>query len=104
MRPDRSPHTRPGRRGRVKMPRTRDSRPRWWPGLHVATSGVLLTLLLMASATGAAQSQVPRPPADVDLVANRDLSITLSWTPSHGATSYRIYRGLAPGAEGSFSI
>jgi fibronectin type 3 domain-containing protein len=45
------------------------------------------------------------PPAPTGLAANpADSSIALTWNPSAGATSYSIYRGLAPGAEGATPV
>jgi fibronectin type 3 domain-containing protein len=45
------------------------------------------------------------PPAPTGLAANpADASIDLSWNPSAGATSYSIYRGTAPGAEGATPV
>src|SRR5690349_3353488 len=97
-------------KGRRADRTTRDARCPISPSLEhsafrlAAISGVLLTLVLVTSATVAAQTQVPRPPADVELLAKSDLSIMLSWTPSDGAVSYRVYRGLASGAEGTTPI
>jgi hypothetical protein len=56
-----------------------------------------------ASATTAACTIPPRP-ADLELSANADTSITVSWSPSKGATSYRIYRGTKAGGEGQAPI
>ena len=45
------------------------------------------------------------PPAPTGLAANpADSSIDLTWNPSAGATSYSIYRGTAPGAEGATPV
>jgi hypothetical protein len=52
---------------------------------------------LAASATAA----VPPTPADMNLEASYDSSITVTWSASPGATSYNIYRGTASGGEGS---
>jgi len=43
---------------------------------------------------------IPAPPADLELTANADVSITVSWSASAGATSYDIYRGTKAGGEG----
>jgi chitodextrinase len=51
-------------------------------------------------APGAAACTLPAPPGD-DLHANADSSITITLTPSTGATSYNIYRSTTSGAEGS---
>jgi hypothetical protein len=58
----------------------------------------------MSSLVAAAESQVPRPPADLELVAGSDSSITISWAQSSGATSYNIYRGTSSGSEGGALI
>jgi hypothetical protein len=47
---------------------------------------------------------IPAPPADVELTANADVSITVSWSPSAGATSYDIYRGVKSAGEGKRPI
>lgn len=47
---------------------------------------------------------IPAPPADVELTANADVSITVSWSASAGATSYDIYRGTKSGGEGKTPI
>jgi fibronectin type 3 domain-containing protein len=45
------------------------------------------------------------PPAPTGLAANPDdSSIELTWNPSAGATTYSIYRGTAPGAEGATAV
>jgi len=54
--------------------------------------------------TPTATGGVPATPASEELHANSDSSITMSWTPSAGATSYRIYRGTAAGGEGNTPI
>jgi hypothetical protein len=43
----------------------------------------------------------PPTPANLNLNAGYDSSITLSWSGSAGATSYDIYRGTTSGGEGS---
>src|SRR5437899_2619277 len=69
-----------------------------------AASCLLLAVTLMNSPVAAEQSQVPRPPTDLELVAGSDSSITISWAPSSGATSYNIYRGSSSGSEGGALI
>jgi fibronectin type 3 domain-containing protein len=50
-------------------------------------------------------STTTAPPAPTGLAANpADSSIDLTWNPSAGATSYSIYRGTAPGAEGATPV
>ncbi len=45
------------------------------------------------------------PPAPAGLAASpADSSIDLTWNPSAGATSYSVYRGTAPGAEGGTPV
>ena len=45
------------------------------------------------------------PPAPTGLSANPvNSEIDLTWNPSEGATSYSIYRGTAPGAEGATPV
>lgn len=54
--------------------------------------------------TPTATGGVPATPASEELHANSDSSITMSWTPSPGATSYRVYRSTTSGAEGNTPI
>jgi hypothetical protein len=62
---------------------------------------VLLTLGLgRATAAGTP----PPTPADEELTANADTSITIAWPASPGATSYNIYRGTASGGEGTTPV
>ena len=44
------------------------------------------------------------PPANDELTANPDGSITITLVGSAGATSYNIYRGTASGGEGSTPV
>jgi fibronectin type 3 domain-containing protein len=68
-----------------------------------------LTLAAFGLAVSAAQAQpmvpaactVPPTPANEELAANANTSITESWSASTGATSYDIYRSTAAGGEGS---
>ncbi|OLB78036.1 MAG: hypothetical protein AUI14_14405 [Actinobacteria bacterium 13_2_20CM_2_71_6] len=57
-----------------------------------------------ASSGAAPQVAIPAPPADVELHAGADSSITIQWAASPGATSYRIYRATASGGEGNTPI
>jgi Fibronectin type III domain len=79
--------------------------------LHHAPGVCRMTLLLISlilAACGGAQTQkaqrAPAPPTEVELHANSDSSITISWQAAAGATSYRIYRGTKPGGEGKIAI
>ena len=50
-------------------------------------------------------STTTTPPAPSGFAANpANGSIDLTWNPSAGATSYSIYRGTAPGAEGATPV
>src|SRR3954447_15202262 len=69
-----------------------------------ASAGLGLALLIVGSRTAAGQSQPPPPPTDVELVAAHDLSITISWDASPGATTYNIYRTTAAGLEATTPI
>jgi len=69
-----------------------------------ASAGLLLALLLAGLRAATAQSQTPSPPTDVELLAARDLSITISWEASPGATGYNIYRATSSGLEGTTPI
>ncbi len=53
------------------------------------------------AAPTATPSGAPLTPASEELHANYDSSITIDWTASSGATSYRIYRSTTSGAEGN---
>jgi Fibronectin type III domain len=71
-------------------------------------SRVLLTLAALGSVCAAAGFQLtafaasaPPTPASMNLAAGYDSSIAVTWSASAGATSYDIYRGTAPGVEGS---
>jgi hypothetical protein len=46
----------------------------------------------------------PATPDDVELHANSDVSISITWSMVAGATSYRIYRGTSAGGEGNTPI
>jgi hypothetical protein len=46
----------------------------------------------------------PPAPIGLNLQANANSSITLTWDPTPGATSYNIYRGSSSGGEGSTPI
>jgi fibronectin type 3 domain-containing protein len=61
-------------------------------GSVCAAAGLQLTALAAAA---------PPTPANLDLSAGTDSSITLTWSASAGATGYDIYRGTAAGGEGT---
>jgi hypothetical protein len=56
------------------------------------------------ASTTTAACTIPARPSDLELSANADTSITVSWSPSKGATSYRIYRGTKSGGEGQAPV
>src|SRR5258708_12444392 len=71
--------------------------------LHHAPGVCCMTLLLISlilAACGGAQTQraqrAPATPTEVELHANSDSSITISWQAAAAPTSYRIYRGPKP--------
>jgi fibronectin type 3 domain-containing protein len=53
--------------------------------------------------TPAASATAPSAPAGLAATAGNG-SVGLTWSASTGATSYSVYRGTAPGAEGATSI
>jgi hypothetical protein len=71
-----------------------------------------LVLALIGTACVLTQSQLPAlaagspPPQPLGLNAggNAGTTISLDWSPTPGATSYRIYRGTSSGGEGSTPI
>jgi hypothetical protein len=72
------------------------------------TSRVRLALAALGSVCAAAGFQLaafaataPPTPANLNLSAGYDSSITLTWSASAGATGYDVYRGTAAGGEGS---
>jgi len=60
--------------------------------------------LILAACRGAQAQGAPATQTEVELQANSDSSITISWQAAAGATSYRIYRGTKPGGEGKTAI
>jgi fibronectin type 3 domain-containing protein len=65
---------------------------------------LLIGLAIGATALPALAATAPATPEDLELTAGADVSISLEWAASPGATSYRIYRGTASGAEGNTPI
>ena len=67
-----------------------------------------MTLLIGSAITVAAlpalAASVPAAPEDIELSAGADSSITIEWAAVPGATSYRVYRGTAAGAEATTPI
>ena len=53
-----------------------------------------------AKSVEASATLIPAVPTNVSATASAS-QVTLTWTASSGATSYRVYRGLTSGAEGS---
>ena len=80
----------------------RSSLDRTKPQLIAAVVLTLISLLVGACADHT--RLVPATPTDMELHANSDSSITISWNASAGATSYRIYRGTTAGGEGYNAI
>jgi Fibronectin type III domain len=65
------------------------------------SAGLALVVVFLGSCAVARQSRMPPPaPTDVELVAAADLSITVTWDASPGATSYNVYRATSSGLEG----
>lgn len=58
----------------------------------------------MPEAEALATCTIPAVPTDLELTANADVSITVTWSASAGATSYNIYRGTKSGGEGKTPI
>jgi fibronectin type 3 domain-containing protein len=99
----------PGPRGSKPASTTRGSaraRARALAGVAAAAALAFagLTAAAAPSAAFAATSPavaIPPTPANEELTANSDSSITMSWSASPGATSYNIYRSTTSGAEGT---
>jgi len=79
-----------------------------WFRSDLRRSRIVLALALLGSLCAAAGFQLtafaataPPTPANLDLKAGTDSSITLTWSASAGATGYDIYRGTSSGGEGS---
>ena len=62
------------------------------------------TLTSTPTPTSTPTGGIPPTPASEELHANSDSSITMTWTASPGATSYRVYRGTTSGGEGNTPI
>jgi chitodextrinase len=71
---------------------------------RLAAVALLVMLSQGVVATAAHAVDVPAAPDEIELHANADTSITISWDAVPGATSYRLYRGTAAGAEGTTPI
>jgi titin len=69
-------------------------------GLSVVATAAVLGLAVLPAAAVAA----PAAPAELELKAGADPSITVSWAASPGAASYRIYRGTTSGGESSSPV
>jgi hypothetical protein len=73
--------------------------------LGIAVGGLVLVLGAVGVLTvPASAADVPSAPEELELTAGADTSITIEWPAVPGATSYRIYRGTASGAEGATPI
>src|SRR5215471_18470014 len=55
--------------------------------------------LVVGPVPAALAAAAPAAPADLELHAASDSSITLEWPATPGATSYRIYRATSAGGE-----
>ncbi|MEV8515439.1 discoidin domain-containing protein [Dactylosporangium sp. NPDC051484] len=80
--------------------------PRITTARRAARAGAVLLVLsaLALAATPALAADVPAAPEELELHAGADSSITIEWPAVPGATSYRVYRGTASGAEGTTPI
>ena len=68
----------------------------------LAVAAGLVLVVLSAGSTPA--FAVPPAPADVELTAGVDSSITVSWAAVPGATGYQVYRATNSGREGGTPI
>ncbi|HEX3516365.1 MAG TPA: hypothetical protein VHT26_20435, partial [Trebonia sp.] len=74
-------------------------------GAITAATLVSFGFALAASPTPAhAACTIPVPPANDELTANPDGSISIVLVGSAGATSYNIYRGTASGGEAATPV
>jgi fibronectin type 3 domain-containing protein len=78
---------------------------------HMAGVIAVLTLVSIGFAVSAANPTralaactIPSPPANDELTANPDGSISIVLVGSAGATSYNIYRGTASGGEAATPV
>ena len=76
--------------------------------IGIVVASLLFTTSAPAYAAGNGQTSMfagaPPTPTNLNLQANSDSSITISWTASPGATGYHIYRGTSSGGEGATPI
>ncbi len=78
----------------------------------VASSGALVLLasigavcaLGLVQPPALAAGSPPPAPLGINVDANANTTLDVSWDPTPGATSYRIYRGTSSGGEGSTPI
>jgi len=73
-------------------------------GAPIASALLLIGAAIVLAGPVSAAVAAPATPSAVELTANSDSSISIEWPASAGATSYRIYRGTAAGAEGATPI
>jgi hypothetical protein len=71
---------------------------------RASTAVLVMFTLGLAAAPAAHAATIPAAPADIELTAGSDSSISLEWPAVAGATSYRIYRGTASGGEAGTPI
>lgn len=73
-------------------------------GAITALTLVSFGFALSAPTRAVAACTIPTPPANDELTANADGSISIALAGSAGATSYNIYRGTTSGGEGSTAV
>jgi hypothetical protein len=71
--------------------------------LLVLSLGAIFAVQQVAQPAFAAGTPPPAP-TGIELHANANSSIDLDWTPTPGATSYKIYRGTSSGGEGATPV
>ena len=69
---------------------------------RVALPAIVSVILLLLVTHAFAQS-VPSAPANLAAAASTN-SVTLTWTPSSGATTYNVYRGTTAGGESATAV
>jgi fibronectin type 3 domain-containing protein len=76
-----------------------------WPGrLIVLVSAAAVCALGLWQPAALAAGTAPPQPLGLNDQSNANNSITLTWDPTPGATSYHLYRGTSAGGEGATPI